>query len=68
MIDRKLHFRAIVDYATTQDALMRRFDLHALQMTTTAGGPKSTLTIPGVKDCLKVRDILSDVDRLRENL
>lgn len=67
LTDRKLHFRAIVDYATTQDFLMRYFGIHALQMTTTGGGLGSTITIPGIKDCLNVRDTLSDIDRLREN-
>ena len=66
-IDRKLHFRAIVDYATIQGWLMRKCGIHALRMTTTAGGQSSTLTIHGVKDCLRMRDILSDIDRLREN-
>jgi len=65
--DRKLHFRSIVDYAATQDFLMRRFGLHALQMTTTAGGPTSRINVPGVKDCLRVRDLLADIDRQREH-
>ncbi len=67
MSDRKLHFRSIVDYATTQDLLMRYFGIHALQMATTAGGQNATLIIPGVKDCLKVRDLLAEIDRQREN-
>jgi hypothetical protein len=66
--DRKLHFRSIVDYAATQDFLMRRFGLHALQMTTIAGGPTSRINVPGVKDCLRVRDLLADVDQKREHL
>ena len=65
--DRKLHFRSIVDYATTQDFLMRYFGIHALQMATTAGGQNTNLVIPGVKDCLRVRDVLADIDQLREN-
>ncbi len=65
--DRKLHFRSIVDYAATQDFLMRRFGIQSLQMTTTAGGQNTNLVIPGVKDCLRVRDVLADIDRLREN-
>jgi hypothetical protein len=65
--DRKLHFRSIVDYAATQDLLMRRFGLHALQMTTTAGGPTSRINVPGVKDCLRVRDLLADIDQKREH-
>lgn len=65
--DRKLHFRSIVDYATTQDFWMGKFGIYSLQMTTAAGGPSSTVVIPGVKDCLKVRDMLSEIDRLREH-
>ena len=64
--DRKLHFRSIVDYATVQGGLMRRFGLHALRMTTTASGQYSVLTLYGIKDCLKVRDMLADIDRIRE--
>ena len=67
MTDRKLHFRSIVDYTTYQDSLMRRCGIHSLQMTTIGGGPTSTVMIPGVKDCLKVRDMLSEIDHLREN-
>ncbi|MES2659155.1 MAG: hypothetical protein V4689_11100 [Verrucomicrobiota bacterium] len=65
--DRKLHFRSIVDYATYQDALMRRFGIHALHMMTTGGGPGSLVVIPAVKNCEEVRDMLSEIDRLREN-
>jgi hypothetical protein len=65
--DRNLHFRSIVDYAATQDILMRYFGIHALQMATTAGGQNRTLTSPRVKDCLHVRDVLADIDRLREH-
>jgi hypothetical protein len=65
--DHKLHFRAIVDYAAIQDPLMRLFGLHALQMTTTGSGPSGMIKVPGVKECLKIRDMLSEIDRLREN-
>lgn len=66
--DRKLHFRAIVDFAVIQDDLMRSTGVEALSITTTAGGNQSTIIIPGVKDCLKVRDLLAEIDRLRENV
>jgi membrane protein YdbS with pleckstrin-like domain len=65
--DRKLHFRSIVDYSVAQDPIMRWFGIEALQMTTTGSGPAATISIPGVKDCMKVRDMLSEIDRLREN-
>jgi hypothetical protein len=65
--DRRLHFRAIVDYAIQQGSLMRLFAVESLVMTTTGLGPTSTITIPGVKGSLATRDMLSEVDRLREN-
>ena len=65
--DRKLHFRSIVDYTTCQDSLMRRLGIHTLHLATIGGGPRSTVVVPGIKDCEKVRDLLSEVDRIREN-
>ncbi len=64
LLDRKLHFRSIVDYAIAQDSLMRRMGIHALQMTIAAG---PGLAIAGVKDCERIRDMLAEIDRLREN-
>jgi putative N-acetylmannosamine-6-phosphate epimerase len=64
--DRKLHFRAIVDYATVEGSLMRRFGIMTLQMTTTAGGAASTIRIDGLRDCTKVRDMLAEIDSIRE--
>lgn len=31
------------------------------------GRSEGKLVIPGVKECLKTRDLLADIDRLREN-
>lgn len=61
--DRKLHFRAIVDYEVVQNSLMRKFGIHCLEMTTTGG---YRLVVLGVKDCFTVRDMLSEIDSLRE--
>jgi hypothetical protein len=65
--DRRLHFRAVVDYAIQQDWLMRQYSIEALKMTTTGGGQASAITILGVTGGIKTRDLLSEVDRLREN-
>lgn len=65
--DRKLHFRSIVDYTVVQGPLMRRFGIEALRMSTAACGQNSFLTIHGVKDCLRVRDMLAEIDSQREN-
>ena len=67
LTDRKLHFRAIVDYAVVQGGLMRWFGIEALQMRTIGGGPTPFLTVEGVKNCLATRDLLSEIDQLREN-
>ncbi len=64
--DRKLHFRSIVDYTTVEGRLMRRFGLMALEMTTIGGGAQNTIRVIGLKDCERVRDLLADVDRVRE--
>lgn len=69
--DRKLHFRSIVEYTTVQGVLLRKFGMHALQFTTTAPSHSANghtrNVIYGIKDCEKVRDMLADIDRLREN-
>jgi membrane protein YdbS with pleckstrin-like domain len=66
--DRKLHFRAIVDYSCFQGPLMRRCGITGITMYTTAGGQGSVVKIQAVKDAAKIRDMLSDIDRLREHL
>lgn len=65
--DRRLHFRAIVDYSLQQTWIGRWCNVESLVMNTTGSGPKSTVTIAGVKGGLQTRDLLSEVDRLREN-
>jgi hypothetical protein len=65
-IDRKLHFRSIVDYSTVEGSLMRRFGVMALQMTTTGGGVQSNFQVIGIKNCLQVRDMLAIIDSVRE--
>jgi len=37
-----------------------------LQMTTTGGGPQMLIQIPGLDDCEKTRDMLAEIDSLRE--
>ena len=69
LIDRKIHFRSIHDYSTVQGRLLRRFGMYALYFTTTgvrAPGYGVNMIV-GIKDCEKVRDMLADIDRLREN-
>ncbi|QEG37831.1 PH domain-containing protein [Bythopirellula goksoeyrii] len=65
--DRKLHFRAIVDYATFQNPLMRLCEIDGILITTTSGGVYSTINVYAVKNALEVRDMLSEIDRLRED-
>lgn len=67
-MDRKLHFRSLVDYSTLETPLMRRFGVKSLLITTTGwGGPQNMLRITGIKDCVKVRDMLAEIDSIREN-
>lgn len=64
--DRKLHVRAAVDYAVLDTWFARLFGIATLQITTMAGTPQSTIRIPGVKNCLAVRDLLAKIDAARE--
>jgi membrane protein YdbS with pleckstrin-like domain len=66
LVDRKIHFRSIVDYSNIQSPMMNRYGIQSLKMNTTSGGQNSTIKIEGIENCLKVRDILSDIDQQRE--
>ncbi|WP_309398428.1 hypothetical protein [Cerasicoccus maritimus] len=61
--DRKIHFRSITDFSVAQDHLMRWAGIHRLFMSTTGNRP---VIVDGVKDAEKVRDILAEVDAIRE--
>ncbi|MDA3872613.1 MAG: hypothetical protein PF795_01455 [Kiritimatiellae bacterium] len=66
-IDRKIHFRAVTDFSVIEDNRMRKYNIKALQMNTTGGSPTGLIRIDGVKDCDNVRDMLAEIDSLREN-
>jgi hypothetical protein len=65
--DRKLHFRSLVDYSCFSGPLMRFCRVEGILLNTTAGGRYSTLCLKGIKNALEVRDMLSEIDRMREN-
>ena len=62
--DRKIHFRALVDYVTLEDPSLRRAGLKNLVISKTDG---YQLYIHGLKDCDKVRDLLAEIDAARED-
>lgn len=66
--DRKLHFRAIVDYVYFQDSNMRKCGIEGLQLNTIGSGLDATIRIRGIKNALEVRDMLSMIDAQRENV
>ena len=66
--DRKFHFHLLLIYSTKQDTRMKKLGISTLIITTSVGADATrTIEVPGVKDCLKVRDMLSEIDRQREN-
>ncbi|MDB5328557.1 MAG: hypothetical protein JWM57_4126 [Phycisphaerales bacterium] len=70
--DRKIHFRLLHIYSTKQDARMKKLGISTPVMTTSVSLQPTrtidrTIEVPGVKDCLKVRDMLSEIDNQREN-
>ena len=64
-IDRKLHFRSIIDYTLVESKAMKRFGVKGLKMNT-IGGQNCVVSIAGLKECEKVRDMLAEIDSLRE--
>jgi hypothetical protein len=66
-VDRKLHFRNIMDYSVIESAFMRHMGIAVLQMSVPGPQAQSLLQIAGIKNCLTARDMLADIDRLREN-
>ena len=66
--DHKYHFRLLQVYATKQDALMKKLGIVTLVITTSVGLQATrTIEVLAVKDCLKVRDMLAEIDSQREN-
>lgn len=66
--DQKIHFHAIVDFTCYQTASMQKHGLTGILMTTVSGNDFSTINLPAVKDAEKVRNMLAEIDRLREDL
>lgn len=67
-INRKVHFRSIIDYAVIDGPLRRRFGLQTLQMTVPTGVPNGLIQLTGLRDCERVRDELAALDAAREHL
>jgi len=65
--DRKIHFRSIHDYAVIDGWMQRRFGVQVLSMSVSGVGQYGFISIAGVRDCLKVRDLIAEVDVRREN-
>ncbi|MDB5327486.1 MAG: hypothetical protein JWM57_3055, partial [Phycisphaerales bacterium] len=66
--DRKIHFRMLHVYSTQQTAGMKKLGISTLAITTSVDQQSNrTISIPAVKDCLKIRDMLAEIDNQREN-
>lgn len=59
----KTHFRAIVDFGVLDNKLMRRVGIKSIRLSTTSG---RLIEIPAVKDAERVRDLLAEIDAIRE--
>ncbi|MEM9017961.1 MAG: PH domain-containing protein [Verrucomicrobiota bacterium] len=64
--ERKIHFRAIIDFSFSESPLMRHFGIESLGVNV-AGTPQAGwLTVAGVVKAREVRDLLCQVDAERE--
>ena len=67
--DRRLHFKTIDDYTCCQGPLMRwcGISIISLQRSMLANGrPLQGICIPAAKDPIRTRDLLSEIDSIRE--
>ena len=72
-VDRKLHFRSIIDYSLVEGPLRRRLGLKTLVMSVPAGppvlgAPAGSVLLTGLRDPDHVRDELAALDAAREHL
>ncbi len=65
--DRKIHFSMISDYAVIDGPLMRRCGIQAVSINGISGRPNPSMVILGVIDAPRIRDLLCEIDRLRED-
>ena len=65
--DRKIHFSMISDYAVVDGPLMRRFGIQAISINGVSGRPNPNMVILGVIDATRIRDLLCEIDRSRED-
>jgi membrane protein YdbS with pleckstrin-like domain len=65
--DRKIHFSMISDYAVVDGPLMRRFGILAISINGVSGRPNPNMIILGVIDAPRIRDLLCEIDRARED-
>mgnify|MGYP006282747699 CR=1 FL=1 len=65
--DRKIHFRAVTDFSLIEDKRMEKYGIQALHMNTTSGSQTGFIRVDGVKEGNKIRDILAEIDSIREN-
>ncbi len=61
-----LHFRAIVDFTVIEDPQMQKRGIQALSLGTTSG-EGDPFELPGIKNCLEVRNMLAEIDAARED-
>ncbi len=62
LVDRKMHFRSIIDYSIVEGVLMRRFHIVALHITAIG----ARIQVLGIKNCREIRDMLAEIDAIRE--
>ncbi len=64
--DRRIHFRAISDYSTSDGPLLRRFGMRNLSFTVIGSTAHASTVVSGLKNPDEVRDQLCEIDAARE--
>lgn len=63
--DQKIHLRSVVAYEVQQTFFQRLCRIHTLRILFSGGQRAHFRELYGIKDCLRTRDLLAEIDMLR---
>ncbi len=66
LADQRFHFRDVSSYSTVQGPLLRRHGLKSLCFRVQGRSPTPPLSVTGLVDAERVRDVLCEIDASRE--
>jgi hypothetical protein len=68
LVDQRFHFREICSYTTVQGPLLRRHGMKSLRIRLNGHSTTPPLTVTGLIDVDRVRNVICEIDASRESL